>query len=95
MGLYIDPTDTTKEAWLEKNGTTIAPSFIDPSTGEVTVCLVDNGPFRAAAVAFNEREFQTFARPSDTRPKVWFRVPTKQIDIVTKGLAGKYFSIID
>lgn len=38
------------------------------------VCVMDNGAFEAAGYAFNEREFQAFARP-DGRHKTWLIVP--------------------
>ncbi len=95
MGLYIDPVDMSKEDWLLKNGTRIAPAFTDPCSGDVTVCLVNNGPFTAAAVAYSEREVDAFNQPRDGRPKVWFRVPAKQVNVVTGGMAGKYFAIED
>lgn len=41
---------------------------------EDIVCVVSNGPFEAAAYAFNEREMSEFARP-DGRPKRWLKVP--------------------
>jgi hypothetical protein len=35
------------------------------------VCVVDNGPFGAAAYAYNEAEFKEFTRESDYRSKTW------------------------
>lgn len=91
MGLYINPVGMSKEDWLEKNAQPGCEEFIDPSTGNVSVCLVENGYFTAAAVAFNEREFNAFTRPSDQRPKLWFRVSVDQINAVTNGEARAYF----
>jgi len=34
------------------------------------ICVVDNGPFEAAAFCYSEREFETFTQ-SDGRYKVW------------------------
>lgn len=44
-----------------------AEAMSDPSRGVVVV--VDNGPFEAAAFAFNMREWEEFTRPSDSRPR--------------------------
>lgn len=41
---------------------------------EDIVCVVDNGPFEAAAYAFCPEELNVFARP-DGRPKRWLKVP--------------------
>lgn len=38
------------------------------------VCIVDNGPFEAAAYAYDEEEMKRFLR-SDGRPKQWMIVP--------------------
>ena len=72
MGCYINPRDMDKEEWLRLHGeTTQGPTPITET--HVPVCLVDNGPFTAAGVAFNEREVQAFSYP-DGRFKIWFRV---------------------
>lgn len=75
MGFYIDPRNETKEEWLAKRGEDIhgEPSFhrLDDL---VTVCLVDNGGFTAAAIAVDQRERDRFAYP-DGRRKRWFLVP--------------------
>lgn len=36
------------------------------------VCVMDNGPFEAAAYIYSESELRAFTQPSDTRPKEWF-----------------------
>lgn len=43
------------------------------------VCLVDNGPFTAAAIAFSEDEFRQFSDPTDTRFKEWYRVEESKL----------------
>ena len=35
------------------------------------ICVVDNGPFEAAAFCYNEREFEEFTRQDDPRPRKW------------------------
>lgn len=91
MGYYINPPEGTKEGWLNDNGLEVT----DPSWGllatnfrgamgnrgndGVYVCLVDNGPFTAAAVAYNEAEFDAFADPTDPRPRTWYVVMRSDI----------------
>lgn len=80
MGLYLNPSKD-KMAWLLENGKPFdldAQSFTDPKTDSVTVCLVDNGGFMAAAVADTQREFDAFNR-DDGRPKMWFTVELAKI----------------
>lgn len=41
------------------------------------ICVVDNGPFEAAAYCHNPAEFTTFSRADDPRPKTWLLVNDK------------------
>lgn len=76
MGYYINPIDMSKEVWLSAYPEVdpYATGFVDGD--ELLVCLVDNGPFTAAAVAINNTEYECFMR-LDGRSKTWNRVPNK------------------
>ena len=80
MGYYINPTDMSKEQWLAGNGFKISGrdikmnGFENIRSNELPVCLVDNGPFTAAAIAYNQQEFDEFMKP-DGRGKTWYLVP--------------------
>ena len=80
MGVYINPRDMSKEEWLAKNACQILSRA--PEThregDKIVVCLIDNGRFTAAGVAFDERELKDFAR-EDGRPKIWLRVPLAKL----------------
>lgn len=81
MGCYINKVN--KEDFLNKFGkfhTDIplfgkvsVPSYKDLSIdNNLPVVLVDNGPFTAAAVAFDEIEYSRFIREDDGRPRqIW------------------------
>jgi hypothetical protein len=73
MGYYINPKDCTKEDWLDRYGRSITAAHAKAHTAgsDVAVCLVDNGEFTAAGIAFDDRERDQFARP-DGRPKKWY-----------------------
>ena len=78
MGYYINPPHTSKEQFLEAHGIEItqdeAEDF-DFSTGDeiLPVVLVNNGPYTAAAIVYNQRELDELTR-QDGRPRKWFLV---------------------
>lgn len=75
MGKYVNPTDgSSKEEWLQKNGTMTGNTPCAITEEFVPVCWVNNGPFSAAGVADDSREVEAFNRPDDIRPKRWFQV---------------------
>lgn len=86
MGLYLNaPRPQGKAKWLvEQHGATILPFPAFRQGDEVTVCVVDNGPFEAAGVAFSQREFAMFNDPDDFRRKVWLSLPFEKF----KALVG-------
>jgi hypothetical protein len=97
MGIYINPIDgTPKEQWLIRNGSAITQEqFLQlPNDHLVGICIVDNGPFTAAAVAYSRQEGEYFTSSKDERPKRFFAVekhllgPEVDIDIET---ALRYF----
>lgn len=80
MGLYVNPVGMTKEKWLADNHTKVQikpPEWKDIPKDEMVVCLVDNGPFTAAAICYKERELNDFADYNDTRKKKWWFVKTE------------------
>lgn len=76
MGAYINPSDKTKEVWLTENATEIPNgstiTFDGLPEGQLPVCLVDNGLFTAAGIAFSPRELEAFTGPDDDRPKRFY-----------------------
>jgi len=81
MGYYINPFDMTKERFLQIYGTTLNPEHeFDFSASTLPVCLVDNGPFTAAAIAYNKNEMDAFKQPDDYRPKKWYEVSRKALE---------------
>lgn len=81
MGCYVNPSDQSKESWLFELGilTDQPKSFDVTPDGMLPVCLVDNGPFTAAAVAFDASEFKEFIDPTDTRAKLWYWVKIEDL----------------
>lgn len=92
MGYYIE-TDSLKNKaqWIRDNcwhaDLTDKPDTVD--TGLVPVCVVDNGPFEAAAIAFDPREAEAFVRnPSDTRPKQWLLIRIEDAERLNPKVKG-------
>jgi hypothetical protein len=78
MGEYINTVDRTKEQFLIAEGREISdPGLV--ASGELPVCLVDNGIFTAAGIAYDERELKAFTEPEDYRPKRWFAVSIEKL----------------
>lgn len=83
MGCYINPKYIDKDKWLIRNGEWI--SDVDSSESppvykglcrenKLPVVLVDNGLFYAAAVCYDEEEYNSFVLPPDPRPRTIFIV---------------------
>ena len=80
MGKYIEtPCVKDKAKYLIKNHG--AETMFDPDYlggDKVAVCVVDNGPFEAAAIAETPEEFDRFNNPNDSRPKYWLKMDRKE-----------------
>lgn len=86
MGYYVNPANMTKEDWLLKNGKRVigAPTK-NIENDHVAVCLVNNGPFSAAGIAYCQEELEAFKYP-DGRMKDWFYVPIEMIQEVNSSV---------
>lgn len=91
MGRYINPKILTKEEWLHTHGTPVraAPLSAIAENGCLPVCLVDNGPFTAAGICYNDRELKAFQSPDDWRLKEWYMVPVERLLEVCPELADR------
>lgn len=82
MGYYIEVPENKGKAQqiVELYGGTIVPgplSFEDVTPDKAIICVVDNGPFEAAAFAFNQRELHYFSS-LDGRPRTWVILDRKK-----------------
>ena len=93
MGYYVNPRTEKKETWLENNGTRClgTPEWDKISEKDCIVCLVDNGPFKAAGICYKEAEFKDF-QPSniDDRPRVWYIV-SKELVVANSDVTMEKF----
>jgi len=77
MGFYINPVDgSNKEEWLAQNGTRLGgPGEWDDVPDDCClVCLVENGPFRAAGIVYSQQELEDWSYTGDYRPKQWYLI---------------------
>jgi hypothetical protein len=84
MGYFINPPDMTKEEFIAKHTIEVVRNFrgkaheifSSRNKNEAIVVLVDNGPFTAAGIAFDENELAAFIdNPRDYRPMCVFVLP--------------------
>jgi hypothetical protein len=55
------------------------PRTLEQHKGKAVLCVVENGPFDAAAWAYNESELNEFKR-EDGRPKSWLTVSDSVVE---------------
>lgn len=83
MGYYIETghlhhkaDDIIREYGAVEVTQAQAKLIVNTQTDECAVIVVvENGPFDAAAFAFDAAEFDAFTYPSDTRPKRFLTLP--------------------
>mgnify|MGYP003341399792 CR=1 FL=1 len=80
MGYYIETAQPKNKAAAIKQDLSAleitvdeAEFFVKEQMGAV-ICVVDNGPFEAAAYCYNLNEFRAFNDPSDDRIRTWLLV---------------------
>lgn len=90
-GLYIQTKVTVGKAAeiVREHKATVLPNvqaarqaFME---GFGVICVVQNGPFDAAAYCFSMKELEVFADPSDARPKTWLSMSDKLAKQLTGG----------
>jgi hypothetical protein len=88
MGHYIQGPPKGKAQYIVSeydakypDSENISLSFDARPKGYEWVCVVDNGPFEAAAWLFSEHEFSAFTEstPGDERPRKFLLVPAEKI----------------
>ena len=55
MGCYVNPTDIPKEQWLSNYEAFRDRTWSLVPSGYLPVCMIDNGVFTAAGVAYGAR----------------------------------------
>jgi hypothetical protein len=90
VGLYINPPDMEKEAFLNKYGSPCLPE-LPTDSNLALVCLVHNETFTAAGVVIDERDLVSYNTPEDARFKLWFTVPKKELIKVTNRILLNHY----
>jgi hypothetical protein len=47
--------------------------------GPVLICVVENGPFDAALICFDEQEYNRTTNPKDMRPRKYLTLPLEKV----------------
>ena len=81
MGYYIETGGPKGKAkWLVDNAkAVITPTPVYGTPDMIPVCVVDNEPFEAAAIAFDKDELEVFEDPRDERFRMWLSVPRAEV----------------
>ncbi len=78
MGYYIETEEPKDVALIVKHHAKALTKPVYLSGDNTTICVIDNGPFMAAGIYYNEKEFRAFAQP-DNRPRTWLSLPTEKV----------------
>ena len=86
MGFYIQGPQSGKAKFLQtKYDCIVIPqpkSYAEIEADLALICVVDNGPFEAAAYCFSQGEFEAFTLPSDRRTKTWLLMDKQQAELL-------------
>ena len=82
MGFYIQTPENVRKAeqlvQLYNARPIEPPKEFNPPKDMILVCVVCNGPFDAAVICYNEREFEEFSH-LDERARSWLLMDKKKV----------------
>lgn len=86
MGYYIEtPINKGKARYIVEHyggELVLSPESFDFDSDDALVCVVENGLFDAAGIAYSPDERDQFNDPDDTRERVWLKLPkSKAIEL--------------
>ena len=89
MGFYVQGPPLGKAKFIEQNysGILATKSQAEKMLSEMSkgvIVVVNNGPFEAAAFAFNKKEFDDFHGPNDYRTKQYVIIDRTKACELTK-----------
>jgi hypothetical protein len=93
MGVYVNPSDMEKEAWVKIHGTPTSSDQLRSFSWDgpdLPLCLVDNGPFTALGVAIDREELEAFCENRTGRPKWFYLAPREEILKVIPPMYAKF-----
>ncbi|HET6887744.1 MAG TPA: hypothetical protein VFH87_07450 [Candidatus Udaeobacter sp.] len=81
MGYYVElPLPREKAEQLVRlygAELVLSPEDFNFKGDDALICVVENGLFDAAGIAYSPHERDEFNDPEDTREKVWLKLPKK------------------
>jgi hypothetical protein len=90
MGKYLEvPVNKGKAEFIKKEFDAISLESVAQAReafneGFGVICVVDNGPFEAAAWMFSMAELEAFGLPTDLRPKQWLAMDLELAEELTQ-----------
>jgi hypothetical protein len=83
MGYYVQTPDSQNKAEqlhrLYGAELVLSPEEFDFNGDYALICVVENGPFDAAGIAYDADERDSFNNPDDPRPKAWLKLPKETV----------------
>jgi hypothetical protein len=84
MGYYIETPESKNKAGqlvnLHQAEFVLSPEKFDLSGPDALICVVENGGFDAAAIAFDEDERNAFLPSThDRRPRTWLKLSKTKV----------------
>lgn len=82
MGYYVEtplPTGKARQIIDLYGGVPALPELPDPDSGQTLICVVQNGPFDAAGIIYDQNELNDFSDPDDYRARTWLTLPTETV----------------
>jgi hypothetical protein len=95
MGYYIETDKPLNKAQILLDSIPSAREVtrnkldFDVTGRTVIVCVVNNGPFDAAAICYSLNELRAFNEPTDYRPKRWLVIPRDEVVKLNRSVADK------
>lgn len=83
MGYYIETPNNRGKAKqltdLYGAELVLSPEKFDFNGTDALICVVENGPFDAAGIAYDAGERDAMNQPGDPRPKTWLKLPKEKV----------------
>jgi hypothetical protein len=77
VGYYLNPNGESKLDFLKRVGVPLDVPEFPSEKDTLLVCLIENGPFNAAGIAYSREEMSAMVNDGTRRPRSWWWVPVE------------------